>query len=197
MRQPLEGKKRGRVPGLTRSRAAALFRMDLAGVCDLCLSLPQVEETTPFGPDTLVFKVAGKVFALTSPGEFPARVNLKCEPGRAMELRDEYEQAALEHLGAGWLAAISFGEGSGAAFLRTGHGSAPGGPPPGTGAVMAGGGPAFRGPCSSACARTGGWHDGAMIRALLLASRPKTLPAAVALGLCPCMRKKLDIINEQ
>ena len=91
MRQPLEGKKRGRVPGLTRSRAAALFRMDLAGVCDLCLSLPQVEETTPFGPDTLVFKVAGKVFALTSPGEFPARVNLKCEPGRAMELRDEYE----------------------------------------------------------------------------------------------------------
>ena len=49
-----------------------------------------MEETTPFGPDTLVFKVAGKVFALTPPGEFPSRVNLKCVPGRAVELREEY-----------------------------------------------------------------------------------------------------------
>ena len=87
----MDGKIRGPLPDLTRSGAAAPFRMDLASVCDLCLSLPHVEETTPFGPDTLVFKVAGKVFALTSPGEFPSRVNLKCDPGRAMELREEYE----------------------------------------------------------------------------------------------------------
>lgn len=64
--------------------------MDLASVCELCLSLPHVEETVPFGPDTLVFKVAGKVFALTSPEEFPARVNLKCDPDKAVALREEH-----------------------------------------------------------------------------------------------------------
>lgn len=64
--------------------------MDLAGVCELCASLPMVEETVPFGPETLVFKVAGKVFALTAPEEYPARVNLKCDPERAVALREEY-----------------------------------------------------------------------------------------------------------
>jgi len=64
--------------------------MDLADVCAHCLSLPHVEETTPFGPDVLVYKVGGKLFALTVPEDFPARVNLKCEPERAVELRDEY-----------------------------------------------------------------------------------------------------------
>ncbi len=64
--------------------------MDLADVCAHCLSLPLVEETTPFGPDVLVYKVGGKLFALTVPEDFPARVNLKCEPGRAVELRDEH-----------------------------------------------------------------------------------------------------------
>jgi predicted DNA-binding protein (MmcQ/YjbR family) len=65
--------------------------MDLADFCALCLSFPGVEETTPFGPDVLVYKVAGKMFALTAPEEFPPRVNLKCEPQRALLLRDEYE----------------------------------------------------------------------------------------------------------
>lgn len=64
--------------------------MDLAEFCAYCLSLPHVEETTPFGPDVLVYKVGGKLFALTAPEEFPARVNLKCDPERALELRDEY-----------------------------------------------------------------------------------------------------------
>ena len=64
--------------------------MDLADVCAHCLSLPHVEETTPFGPDVLVYKVGGKLFALTVPEDFPARVNLKCAPERAVELRDEY-----------------------------------------------------------------------------------------------------------
>ncbi|CAN5886203.1 MmcQ/YjbR family DNA-binding protein [soil metagenome] len=65
--------------------------MDLADVCAHCLSLPQVEETTPFGPDVLVYKVAGKMFALAIPDEFPPRVNLKCDPDRALELRDRHE----------------------------------------------------------------------------------------------------------
>jgi predicted DNA-binding protein (MmcQ/YjbR family) len=64
--------------------------MDLPDVIDHALSMPGAEQTTPFGPDTLVFKVGGKMFALTTPGEFPARLNLKCDPDRAIELRDEH-----------------------------------------------------------------------------------------------------------
>ena len=45
----------------------------------------------PFGPDALVYKVMGKMFALTDPNEFPPFVNLKCDPDRALELRDEHE----------------------------------------------------------------------------------------------------------
>jgi predicted DNA-binding protein (MmcQ/YjbR family) len=57
-----------------------------------CLSKPQTTEGTPFGPDVLVFKVGGKMFALASLDEVPARVNLKCDPDLALELRDRYEQ---------------------------------------------------------------------------------------------------------
>ena len=65
--------------------------MDLVDFIEYCLSRKAVEETTPFGPDVLVYKVCGKMFALASPDEVPARVNLKCDPERAVELRDEYE----------------------------------------------------------------------------------------------------------
>ena len=65
--------------------------MDLEQLIKLCMSYPEVEETTPFGPDTLVYKVCGKMFALTDPNEFPVKVNLKCDPDRALELRDEYD----------------------------------------------------------------------------------------------------------
>ena len=54
--------------------------MDLPDVIGHILSKPGAEETTPFGPETLVYKVGGKMFALTSPDEFPARLNLKCDP---------------------------------------------------------------------------------------------------------------------
>jgi predicted DNA-binding protein (MmcQ/YjbR family) len=65
--------------------------MILADFCAHCLSMPAVEETTPFGPDVLVYKVCGKMFALAIPDEMPHRVNLKCDPERALELRDRYE----------------------------------------------------------------------------------------------------------
>lgn len=65
--------------------------MDLADVIDLCLSLPQAEETQPFGPDVLVYKVSGKMFAATAPEDHPARINLKCDPERSLELRDQYK----------------------------------------------------------------------------------------------------------
>lgn len=57
---------------------------------EYCLSKPGVTESCPFGPDTLVFKVMDKMFALTSLVTFEF-INLKCDPERAQELRDQYE----------------------------------------------------------------------------------------------------------
>ena len=65
--------------------------MDLDEFREYCLSKPGVIETTPFGPDNLVFKVSGKMFALLSLDEIPATANLKCDPDLALELRDRYE----------------------------------------------------------------------------------------------------------
>lgn len=55
-----------------------------------CLAKPATSEGFPFGGDTLVFKVAGKMFALTGLDSVPPTVNLKCDPQRAIELRDRY-----------------------------------------------------------------------------------------------------------
>jgi predicted DNA-binding protein (MmcQ/YjbR family) len=59
---------------------------------EYCLAKPATEETLPFGPDTLVFKVAGKMFALTGLDEVDLRVNLKCDPKYASELRERHEE---------------------------------------------------------------------------------------------------------
>ena len=68
--------------------------MDLAKFREYCLSKANATESTPFGPDTLVFKVSGKMFALASLDEVPARANLKCNPDLALELRDRYDQVS-------------------------------------------------------------------------------------------------------
>lgn len=65
--------------------------MDLPDAIAHFLSKPGAEETTPFGPDALVYKVGGKMFALTSPDDFPASINLKCDPERSIELRDTWK----------------------------------------------------------------------------------------------------------
>ena len=54
---------------------------------DYCLSLLGTDEEFPFGPETSVFKVAGKIFALSRLAECPLRVSLKCDPSLAEELR--------------------------------------------------------------------------------------------------------------
>jgi predicted DNA-binding protein (MmcQ/YjbR family) len=54
---------------------------------DLCLAFPGSAETFPFGQKTSVFKVAGKMFALSQLAEHPLRVSLKCEPQLAEQLR--------------------------------------------------------------------------------------------------------------
>jgi predicted DNA-binding protein (MmcQ/YjbR family) len=66
--------------------------MDLAQFREYCLSKSRGTESTPFGPEVLVFKVSGKMFALAALDEVPIRVNLKCDPDLALELRDRYEQ---------------------------------------------------------------------------------------------------------
>ena len=57
---------------------------------DRCLALPGAEETFPFGPENSVFKVAGKVFALSRLDANPLRVSLKCEPALAEQLREAH-----------------------------------------------------------------------------------------------------------
>jgi predicted DNA-binding protein (MmcQ/YjbR family) len=58
----------------------------------ICLRKRGATEGTPFGETVLVFKVAGKIFALAALDEIPATVNLKCDPDLALALRDQYEQ---------------------------------------------------------------------------------------------------------
>ncbi len=62
---------------------------------DLCLRFRGSEETFPFGFDTSVFKVAGKMFALSRLGEEPLRVSLKCEPLLAQQLRAAHPAVIL------------------------------------------------------------------------------------------------------
>lgn len=57
-----------------------------------CLTKSCVTEEFPFGPETLVFKVAGKMFALTGLDSSEFTVNLKCNPEYAVELRDLYPE---------------------------------------------------------------------------------------------------------
>lgn len=61
--------------------------MDAAALRDLCLTFRGSEETFPFGFETSVFKVAGKMFALSQLRAEPLAVSLKCEPLLAEQLR--------------------------------------------------------------------------------------------------------------
>lgn len=68
--------------------------MNIQAFYDYCLSKKGVTEHFPFDEDTLVFKVGGKMFALSSLTQWEkgeATINLKCDPERALELRAEYE----------------------------------------------------------------------------------------------------------
>ena len=64
--------------------------MDIESLRHYCLSKPDVEETLPFGPDTLVFKVSGKIFLLTGLDSEQLSFNVKCDPDNAIELREEF-----------------------------------------------------------------------------------------------------------
>jgi predicted DNA-binding protein (MmcQ/YjbR family) len=69
-------------------------RMDLEQFREYCLGKRGAREDTPFGADVLVFKVAGKMFALAQLDQVPTTANLKCDPDLALDLRDRYEQVS-------------------------------------------------------------------------------------------------------
>lgn len=64
--------------------------MNIEEYREYCLNKPGTSEDTPFGPDTLVFKVMGKMFALTGIEDFHF-INLKCDPEYAVELRELFD----------------------------------------------------------------------------------------------------------
>lgn len=64
--------------------------MNIEEYREFCLSKTGVSEGFPFDHKTLVFKVMGKIFALTDVDEFVG-INLKCDPEYALELREKYE----------------------------------------------------------------------------------------------------------
>lgn len=64
--------------------------MNLEELRDYCLSKPGVEETFPFGEETPVYKVMGKMFLLTGFEYNPVQFNVKCDPELAVELRERY-----------------------------------------------------------------------------------------------------------
>lgn len=55
-----------------------------------CLGFNASVEEFPFGPETSVFKVLGKMFALSTLDARPLTINLKCDPDDAVRLREEY-----------------------------------------------------------------------------------------------------------
>jgi predicted DNA-binding protein (MmcQ/YjbR family) len=64
--------------------------VNIESLREYCLSKPGAEETLPFGPDTLVYKVKGKAFLLTGLDDEEFRFNVKCDPDKAIELREEF-----------------------------------------------------------------------------------------------------------
>ena len=64
--------------------------MNIEEFRDYCLSKKGVTESFPFDEVTLVFKVMGKMFALIGLDNNPAKANLKCDPEKSIELREEY-----------------------------------------------------------------------------------------------------------
>ena len=65
--------------------------MDIERLREFLLSFPGVTEEEPFGPEVVVYKVMGKMFALVDYDSVPQTMNLKCDPERALDLRDVHD----------------------------------------------------------------------------------------------------------
>jgi predicted DNA-binding protein (MmcQ/YjbR family) len=81
-------------PIFTRCRLHTKYKtfagMDLESIRKYCLEKKSTTESFPFGETTLVFKVAGKMFLLISLDSLPLQFNVKCDPDKAQELREEF-----------------------------------------------------------------------------------------------------------
>jgi predicted DNA-binding protein (MmcQ/YjbR family) len=64
--------------------------MDIVSLREFCISKKGVEESFPFNETTLVFKVGGKIFLLVDIESKPLSFNVKCDPSKAIELRETY-----------------------------------------------------------------------------------------------------------
>ena len=71
--------------------AGTITRMDADALRDCCLAFAGAVEEFPFNAETSVFKVAGKMFALSALDREPLAVSVKCEPGLAVALRASYD----------------------------------------------------------------------------------------------------------
>lgn len=69
--------------------------MNIEELRDYVLQKPSVTEGFPFGEDTLVFKIKDKIFLLTGLESDPLQFNVKCDPDKAIELREEYPGSVL------------------------------------------------------------------------------------------------------
>ena len=69
--------------------------MNVEQLREYCLAKKGTSEGFPFDEHTLVFKVMGKMFALVALERIPSQVNLKCDPERAIELREEYDGSII------------------------------------------------------------------------------------------------------
>ena len=65
--------------------------MDIESIRMFCISKKAVTESMPFDDKTLVFKVVDKIFALAALDVHPLRINLKCDPEKAIDLRERFE----------------------------------------------------------------------------------------------------------
>ena len=69
--------------------------MDIETIRSYALQLSDAEETLPFGPENLVFKVRGKMFLLLPLDASPLTFNVKCNPDEAVALREQYPDTVL------------------------------------------------------------------------------------------------------
>jgi len=72
-----------------------LYSMNIEHLREYVLQKEEVSEGFPFGEDTLVFKVSGKVFLLAALDSSPLQFNVKCDPEKAIQLREEYPDSIL------------------------------------------------------------------------------------------------------
>lgn len=69
--------------------------MNIESLREYCLTKSDTEEGFPFGPDNLVFKIDSKIYLLVNLDSHPLQFNVKCNPEKAVHLREEYPDSIL------------------------------------------------------------------------------------------------------